>query len=326
MEKTFHAIAEDRPGPKWLAGFQAAWPEGRDWYLKDGEAARPSLSECRAALSDHMPELLSLHEALTALVGGDEIAARALSGWHPPAVFTGCSQIARRDPEPVLIRNYDFDPRFTQGTILLSRWTGRRVLAMAEAHNGALDGMNDAGLVASLTFGGRFVYGPGFGIPWVIRYLLETCETTAQATAALQRLPVTHAQNVLLIDATGDIATVMVAPDRPALVSDAQVVTNHQSHDQDTPSVRGTFSFEREACLLERAGEGLSLAELTEAFFAPPLYNRDYADGFGTVYTAVYRPTRGEVTYLWPGDRWRQSFTAFEEGERNKHFSLETAA
>ena len=41
--------------------------------------------------------------------------------------------------------------------------------------------MNDDGLAVSLTFGGRRVLGDGFGIPIVLRYLLETCGTVEEA-------------------------------------------------------------------------------------------------------------------------------------------------
>ena len=37
--------------------------------------------------------------------------------------------------------------------------------------------------------------------------------------------------------------------------------------------------------------------------------------GFGTLYTAVYRPAELCVDYQWPGSTWRQSFDAFVEGE-----------
>ena len=33
----------------------------------------------------------------------------------------------------------------------------------------------------------------------------------------------------------------------------------------------------------------------------PPLYSTEYSRGFGTLYTAVYRPADGVVTYHWPG-------------------------
>jgi hypothetical protein len=35
----------------------------------------------------------------------------------------------------------------------------------------------------------------------------------------------------------------------------------------------------------------------------------------GTVYTAIYRPCRGSVTFRWPGHDMRQSFESFTPGE-----------
>jgi hypothetical protein len=46
------------------------------------------------------------------------------------------------------------------------------------------------------------------------------------------------------------------------------------------------------------------------------LHSREYDDGFGTLYTAVYRPTEGAVDYRWPDMTWRQSIDAFDEGTR----------
>ncbi|MDX6544933.1 MAG: hypothetical protein QOG02_707, partial [Gaiellales bacterium] len=42
---------------------------------------------------------------------------------------------------------------------------------------------------------------------------------------------------------------------------------------------------------------------------------RGFEQGFGTLYTAVYRPSELCVDYQWPGSTWRQSFEAFVEGE-----------
>jgi hypothetical protein len=36
--------------------------------------------------------------------------------------------------------------------------------------------------------------------------------------------------------------------------------------------------------------------------------------GYGTLYTAIYRPARGEVEYRWPEASWTFSFAAFGEG------------
>jgi hypothetical protein len=45
----------------------------------------------------------------------------------------------------------------------------------------------------------------------------------------------------------------------------------------------------------------------------PPLRATRYDEGFGTLYTAVYRPKTGVVEYRWPGATWRQSFERFRE-------------
>ncbi len=85
---------------------------------------------------------------------------------------------------------------------------------------GLLDGMNEDGLAVSLTFGGRPDVGEGFGIPIVLRYVLETCATVPQAISALRRIPVSQSYNVALVDGAGDHATVFVTPGEPAEVSD----------------------------------------------------------------------------------------------------------
>ena len=82
---------------------------------------------------------------------------------------------------------------------------------------GLVDGVNDDGLAVSLTFGGRREVGEGFGIPLVIRYLLEVAGDVAEGIEVLRRLPHQISYNVTLCDRSGRVATVMVAPDRPAL-------------------------------------------------------------------------------------------------------------
>ena len=154
------------------------WPAYRAWYLKDGGADRPDLETCRRALTRHMPELVPTYERLVGLAGGDEMAARLLSLYRPPGFVVGCSQGAWTRGEPVLVRNYDYPVARLEGLVYLTEWTGRRVLGMSDCLWGLLDGVNDAGLAVSLTFGGRRDVGDGFGIPIVVRYLLEVCTTS----------------------------------------------------------------------------------------------------------------------------------------------------
>ena len=52
---TLHAYREAEPGPRWRALYQATWPAYRRWYTREGLAVRPSLHECRRALSHTSP-------------------------------------------------------------------------------------------------------------------------------------------------------------------------------------------------------------------------------------------------------------------------------
>ena len=75
------------------------------------------------------------------------------------------------------------------GLILHTAWAGGRVIASIDCLWGCLDGMNEAGLAVSLSFGGRRAVGDGFGIPIVLRYVLEFCRTAADAADVLRRVP-----------------------------------------------------------------------------------------------------------------------------------------
>lgn len=237
---TFDAVSEDAPGPLWAATFARHWPSYRAWYLRNA-AELPSYLECRRALREHMPELVPVWERLTELAGGGDVESRFLSMWCPPLYVVGCSQGVWLDrsgvDEPALLRNYDFAPALLEGNWLATRWTGPRVVAVADCGWGVLDGINEAGLVASLSFGGRSALGAGFGVPVVMRYLLEVAQTVPQAVKHLQRLPASMSYNITLLDARGEYATVYIAPDRACEVTRDVAVTNFQRQ-IDGPNTR----------------------------------------------------------------------------------------
>jgi predicted choloylglycine hydrolase len=322
-ELALEAIEELEPGKRWRASFDAMWPGYRDWYLKEGEPARPALSTCRRMLRKHMPELAPTYERLVELAEGDELAARFLTLYRPPGFVVGCSQAAwTRDGAPVLVRNYDYPASRAEGIVYSTGWTGRRVIGMSDCLWGLLDGVNDAGLAASLTFGGRRVVGRGFGIPLVIRYVLETCETVADARAALARVPVHAAQNVTLLDRTGAVVTGRLSPDREPAFSDVPAATNHQRKDDWPDYARAVRTLERERHVLELLGAPETTRErLVQAFLEPPLYSTAFSRGFGTIYTAAYFPADGRAEYRWPGFTWEQSFDEFVEGRRTLTFA-----
>jgi predicted choloylglycine hydrolase len=314
---TVHHIREAEPGEHWRLLFDAVWPGYRTWYLQDGDGARPDLATARDALERHLPELVPTWSRLVELTGGDSTAARMLTLFNPPRFLPGCSQLALPGAAPMLIRNYDYHPDLCERVVYSSKFGHRRVIGTGDCLWGLLDGMNDDGLVASLTFAGQAGSGPGFGIPLVIRYLLEAAGTIDDAVRLLHRVPVHMAYNILLMDRRGGSVTVLVRPEAAPEVFDLPAVTNHRGTEPIDPAHAARFrSVERQRALFDLlAGSSGKLgaaggdhAATIAAFLRPPLYNTDFDRGFGTVYTAAYRPDAGEVEYVWPGSRWRLGF------------------
>lgn len=315
MKLLFRAISEDQPGRKWKEHFDRVWPAYSAWFLSEGDGARPGYSTCRKALRQAMPELLPMWERLCELGGGSDRVARMLSLYRPTPYLAGCSQVLWTRGEPALIRNYDYHPGRCEGLFIRSAWHGTPVIAVSDSLWGALDGMNEHGLAVALAFGGTKAVGDGFGIPLVLRYVLEFCASTAEAVDALRRIPSHMAYNVSVIDRAARTATVYVRPGEPAVVVDSVVATNHQETVQWPEHADLTHTVKR-AKLLEQCvrDPALSLGELVDRFGAEPLFSREYNRAFGTLYTAVYRPASGTVEYLWSHRSWHQSFDDFIEG------------
>lgn len=320
MDSLWRAIDEAEPGPKWAGLFAEYWPDYYRWWSRDGVETRPSYWESRRALMAHMPELLPLYDQLCELAGGGDLQARFLSLYCPPAYLTSCSQAIWPGKEPVLVRNYDYSPNAFDRLIMRTGWLGRTVIGVSDGLWGLVDGMNDAGLAISLTFGGRHVVGDGFGVPLILRYVLQTCETAEEAGAALARLPTHMSYNVTVLDAKRRFLTARMAPDRPAQITNAAVATNHQEQVEWTAHARLTATVERERFLLNR----MMLHPDTEekfigAFLRPPLFSTAFSLGFGTLYTAVYRPRLGQMELRWPKGAWAFDIAGPVDGEMVIH-------
>lgn len=320
---TFRAVAETAPGAAWQAVFRDGWPGWSAWIGERLGGDPAEIRRAERALRRHMPELVPVWERLVALAGGDPRAAHFLTFWSPPRYLLHCSQAAALDRDgPLLIRNYDLDPPTAEGYLLLSAWLGRGVIGMVDGMAGLADGMNDAGLVVSLAFGGRPVVGPGFGVPLIVRYLLEVCVDVPDAVAALRGLPCHMSYNLTLLDRAGRHATALLSPDRPPIVTEARFATNHQLGVEWPRHGRLSRTLEREAflagTLADADPDGDALHRL---FLAPPLHSKRYAEGFGTIYTASYRPATGRMQLAWPGlAPWSQGLRDFNPGARRITF------
>lgn len=314
MEILWRAISEAEPGPKWAGLFAELWPDYQRWWLREGADARPTYWESRQALKEHMPELMPLYEKLCALAGGGDLAARFLSFYRPPPYLSGCSQAIWPGKEPVLVRNYDYNPNAFEAVVLQTKWDGRGVIGTSDGLWGIVDGMNDAGLAVSLTFGGRRVVGDGFGVPLILRYILQTCETADEAGRALARIPTHMSYNVTAVDAKRNYVTALMAPDRPTVLTHAAVATNHQERVEWDAHARMTATVERERFLLQRLTLHVEPEEkFIGAFLRPPLYSSAFDRGFGTLYTAVYRPRLGQMELRWPKGKWSFELGAVED-------------
>lgn len=320
MDILFKAIAEEKPGPKWRAVYDQHWHAYSRWFLRDGIRARPTYLAGLRSLRTFMPELLTAYKQIVEMAGGGDLEARFLSMWCPPAYVGGCSQAILPGNNPVLIRNYDYGPKLLEGTWLLSRLNNRRVLAVGDCLWGVLDGINEDGLAVSLAFGGRTDSGEGFGIPIVLRYILEFAASVPEAITMLKRIPVHMAYSVAMVDGKGNHATVFVGPGRSAEVVDRLVTTNHQHKVEWERHAEATKSVAREKVLTGAIANSGDADVIRRTFMEPPVYQANYDRGYGTLYTAAYDPRSASAELFWPGVSWRQSCSAFSEGSRKISF------
>ena len=315
MIKSFTFARENRPDIDWLRRFAAGREEAERWYLGAGRASPPTARECRTALAQHMPELLPRYDHVCDMVGEDERAHQILSHYRPAPEMSGCSNAVWLGKDgPALVRNYDFSLDIVTNRFESTAWFGREVISKAQRPwGGCLDGMNEDGLVASLTFGGSPAQGRGFAIILMLRYVLETCRNVREAVAALTRIPIAQSQNVTLLDETGSFATLFLGPDRtPAITSEA-FCTNHQER-VISAAAAANQTVERHDALAHCLSQpGLTLPRLIESFQSPPLYSRSPTRT--TVYTAVYWPVDKRVEYIWPGKTVTQGLGEFQPGE-----------
>ena len=107
---------------------------------------------------------------------------------------------------------------------------------------------------------------------------------------------------------------------RPSCASPGPT-TNHQGTVEWPEYASAIRTVEREQRVLELLAEPTMTRErFVRAFLDPPLRNTEYAQGFGTTYTAAYYPGEARAEYRWPGSTWHQSFDRFQETNHQQTF------
>lgn len=312
---TFRARRIGEFDSQWKAVFDDYWPAYKSWYLQKKPAGiNPgAIKQGHRQLTMIMPEMLPLYESFLEVSNDCPVAAEFLTGYQPPAYLVSCSQAVLLGEEPLLMRNYDLSPDLSENLLSRSNWLGQDIIGSNECLWGLDDGMNKSGLAASLAFGGSNKLGKGFGIPFILRYMLQICDNVKQAIKVLQRVPSHMAYNVTLVDKQGAFATVMLAPGQDAVVTRERCITNHQTRVTWPQQAVFSKTLERKQFLDELLARGkVNEQQLRKAFLAAPLRSADYPQQFGTVYTAVYKPLSETMSYHWPAEKaWRHSFVDF---------------
>lgn len=123
-----------------------------------------------------------------------------------------CSCFAYADGQEILFaRNSDFFLALDKNNLnALYRFSdgGFAFNGNTTAFSEIEDGINEHGLAVGMTSVFPCRIQPGFNAGLLVRYLLETCRTVAEALAALKRLPISSAQTITLADVSGGIALV----------------------------------------------------------------------------------------------------------------------
>src|SRR5205814_6906606 len=94
-------------------------------------------------------------------------------------------------------------------------------------------------------------------MPYILLYrtVLEQCRTTAEAIDMVKRTPRQSANNLMVMDATGDRAVIEITPEsvhvRRAPVDRALISTNHQRGDH----IDSTGRCDRFDCLLKESAD-----------------------------------------------------------------------
>jgi hypothetical protein len=109
-------------------------------------------------------------------------------------------------------------------------------------------------------------------VPLILRYVLQTDTTAAEAGAALARLPTHMSYNFAVLDRDCDYLTATMARDRPAILSHAAVATNHQDGVEWVSHARFTATVERERFLLQRLALHRDPEKSSSARFSNPRF------------------------------------------------------
>jgi hypothetical protein len=128
--------------------------------------------------------------------------------------------------------------------------------------------------------------------------------------------------HVSLLDAAGNQGRVTLTPNAPAAFVAASEATNHDEALEWPEHARATHSVERLGIMNKALADASEDARsFLNRFLRPPLFQLAYRRGFGTLYTALYRPSGRSLELIWPDAVWKLGMGSFAPGERTVTYS-----
>ena len=202
-------------------------------------------------------------------------------------------------------RNYDFRPRGYEARFALLQVRGSYA-SIGGSHQltGRLDGMNEHGLSIGLHLIKIRPRSPGLTSTLLVRRVLDSCATTAEAIDLLRHLPHAMQYNYSLLDAGGVAAVAEAAAGAVAVrLGDWLACTNHfQSPQLQRLNRRVTHSVDRLPPLERWAARELSAEQTFQALnfsVSPAFHNYGSAE---TLHTIVAEPMRRRLLIGIGGD------------------------
>jgi predicted choloylglycine hydrolase len=233
-----------------------------------------------------------------------------------------CSQFAvlssiTKDGQSYFGRNYDYDTTRDDCVLCTTRVKGKAShIGFTAFLFGRHDGMNEHGLVASLTGGGIFGVPPtqrGLVIWVAIRSILDSCHSVKEALKLVKKIPVGDFDNLVLLDRNKNAALVEYADGNYEIKQISEkdpegflFSVNHYS----LPEMRqfnklnigiishSTLRSSAITSTLESNAPQIKKEDIRRLLSTPHpngLCNYYYNDGFGTLWSVIFDVTAGEI-------------------------------
>lgn len=225
---------------------------------------------------------------------------------------TGCSQFFLNG---YLARNYDDSPDAVENEFLLISPTGNFAsFGASSAYFGRLDGMNEKGLVVSLTFGaGHPPRGAGIAADTFQRIVLDKTATVDEALDIFDQIPYVTPNNVMIADALGNAVVIEMSGAKHSIriIEEGILICANSYLDsqmKDQQKIKNPTSAWREQQM-----QGMSFGSVAEMMdflttdFPNGLFEPYYADGLGTLWSVIYHPqSRGIYLAIGEGTQRKE--------------------